>query len=119
MSDARGGVASGAAGIRSGARLDHAVCPRVHGGAVASKTVGGNGWRAAVSTAVMRSGRHFAQFTVVSVVSALFFGVIRPGWDVEEGRTRQMPTPLLLQHGHRAPLAWPPPLAGQADREAG
>ena len=30
----------------------------------------------------MRSGRHFAQFTVLEG-PFLFFGVIRPGWDVE------------------------------------
>jgi hypothetical protein len=32
----------------------------------------------------MRSGRHFAQFTVVEGVH-MGFGVIRPGWDVEGG----------------------------------
>jgi len=37
--------------------------------------------RAAASKVVMRSGRHFAQFTVVE--GGMFFGVIRPGWDVE------------------------------------
>jgi hypothetical protein len=52
-------------------------------GAVATKGLGG-GWRAAASTAVMRSGRHFAQFTMVEGI-AMFFGVIRPGWDVEGG----------------------------------
>jgi len=31
--------------------------------------------------AVMRSGRHFAQFTVLKGLY-LFFGVSRPGWDV-------------------------------------
>ena len=51
-------------------------------GAVATKSAGG-GWRAAASKAVMRSGRHFAQFTVVA--GGLMFGVVRPGWDVEGG----------------------------------
>jgi hypothetical protein len=38
----------------------------------------------AASKAVMRAGRHYAQFTVVSGIYK-FFGVIRPGWDVEGG----------------------------------
>ena len=41
-------------------------------------------YRTAASTVVMRSGRHFARFTVVEG-DALMFGVIRPGWDVEGG----------------------------------
>jgi hypothetical protein len=40
--------------------------------------------RAAASKAVMRAGRHYAQFTVVSG-RTMFFGVIRPGWDAEGG----------------------------------
>ena len=54
-------------------------------GAVATRSVydGGPAWSAA-STVVMRSGRHFAQFTVLEG-SGMFFGVIRPGWDVEGG----------------------------------
>jgi hypothetical protein len=40
--------------------------------------------RAAASKAVMRAGRHYVQFTVVSGYHMLF-GVIRPGWDVEGG----------------------------------
>ena len=50
-------------------------------GAVAMRDPGGGYW-AAASTVVMRSGRHFAQFTVVEGIN-MFFGVIRPGWDVE------------------------------------
>eukprot|EP01046_Picozoa_sp_COSAG06_P003938 COSAG06_NODE_158_length_21760_cov_36.036979_6_plen_319_part_00 len=38
--------------------------------------------RTAASKAVMRAGRHYAQFTVVSG-RFMHFGVIRPGWDVE------------------------------------
>ena len=39
---------------------------------------GPDGYRVAASMRVMRSGRHFAQFTVVGGIS-MFFGVIRPG----------------------------------------
>ena len=49
--------------------------------AVATKGVG-YGARAAASKAAMRSGRHFAQITVVTG-EHLYFGVIRPGFDVE------------------------------------
>jgi hypothetical protein len=53
------------------------------GGALA--TMGdGDRWYTAASKAVMRAGRHYAQFTVVSG-SIMFFGVIRPAWDVEGG----------------------------------
>ena len=44
--------------------------------------------RAAASTVVMRSGRHFAQFTVASGGSRLF-GVLRPGWDVQGASAHQ------------------------------
>ena len=41
---------------------------------------------AVASKAVMRSGRHFAQFTVgEGFLTSMMFGVIRPGWDVEGG----------------------------------
>ena len=40
-------------------------------------------FRSAASKAVMRSGRHFARFTVLHCDENAF-GVIRPGWDVEE-----------------------------------
>jgi hypothetical protein len=33
----------------------------------------------------MRAGRHHVQFTAVSGI-VVFFGVIRPGWDVEGGQ---------------------------------
>ena len=39
--------------------------------------------RVAATKAVMQSGRHFVQFTVVSG-DDMMFGVVRPGWDVEE-----------------------------------
>ena len=60
----------------------HADLTLSEGGAVATKTVHG-AWRAAASKVVMRSGRHFVQFTVEGEV--MMFGVIRPGWDVEGG----------------------------------
>jgi hypothetical protein len=53
------------------------------GGALATVDVSGS-WPAAASKAVMRAGRHYAQFTFVSGIYK-FFGVIRPGWDVEGG----------------------------------
>eukprot|EP01046_Picozoa_sp_COSAG06_P033169 COSAG06_NODE_3367_length_5442_cov_3.104810_1_plen_93_part_10 len=36
----------------------------------------------------MRAGRHYAQFTVVRGMY-MFFGVIRPSWDVEGGPDAQ------------------------------
>jgi hypothetical protein len=40
-----------------------------------------------VSPQVMRNGRHRAQFTLLDTVAggAVYFGVIRPGWDVQQG----------------------------------
>jgi hypothetical protein len=52
-------------------------------GALATKGAGGR-WRAAASKVAMRSGRHFAQFTVLEG-DFMHFGVIRLGWDVEGG----------------------------------
>ena len=54
------------------------------GGAVATRGVGG-GSRSAASRVVMRSGRHFVQFTTVSLYATMF-GVIRPECDVEGGQ---------------------------------
>jgi hypothetical protein len=42
--------------------------------------------RTAACKPVMRAGRHYAQFTVM-VGKYMFFGVIRPGWDVERVRS--------------------------------
>ena len=54
------------------------------GGAQATRN-GYNGvYRTAASKAVMRAGRHYVQFTVANG-DGMFFGVIRPGWDVEGG----------------------------------
>ena len=63
----------------------HANFTLSEGGAVASRTAAesSDDYRAAASTVVMRSGCHFAQFTVLSGIAS--FGVIRPGWDVEGG----------------------------------
>ena len=60
----------------------HADFTLSENGAVATKSVDSYQARAAASKVVMRSGRHFAQFTVVAGHS-MFFGVIRPGWAVE------------------------------------
>ena len=55
----------------------------------------------AASKVVMRAGRHYAQFTVVSVEQSVVLGVIRPGWDVELGRggRGRCGRPLLLLDG--------------------
>jgi hypothetical protein len=45
-------------------------------------------WHTAASKAVIRAGRHYAEFTMVSG-SIMFFGVIRPGWDAEGGHSAQ------------------------------
>ena len=60
----------------------HADVTLSEDGNLATKSVYTGGYRTAASTAVMRSGRHFAQFTVVQGDHTMF-GVIRPGWDVE------------------------------------
>ena len=62
----------------------HARVTQSEGRAVATRRVGICSHRAAASTVVMRSGRHFVQFTVVGD-DAKMFGVIRPGHDVEGG----------------------------------
>ena len=60
----------------------HAEITLSENGAVATKSRGG--WRTAASRVAMRSGRHYAQFTVLDG-RQVSFGVIRPGWDVEGG----------------------------------
>ena len=65
------------------------------GGALATTGDGGDDicYRAAASKAVMRAGRHYAQWLItavngnyaVHVAAGMFFGVIRPSWDVEGG----------------------------------
>ena len=52
--------------------------------------------RAVASKAVMRAGRHYAQFTVVSGYD-MCLGVIQPGWDVEGGKNESTVS------GHRFP----------------
>ena len=56
------------------------------GGSLATMAMGNpiSSFVTAASKAVMRAGRHYAKFTVVSG-SIMSFGVIRPGWDVEGG----------------------------------
>ena len=57
------------------------------GSAVTTKAVDDGISRTAASKAVMRAGCHYAQFTMVSSrADSMFFGVIRPGWDVEGGQ---------------------------------
>ena len=63
----------------------HAEVPLSEGGALATRDGDDGNSQATASTVVMRSGRHFAQFTVECDDSSMFFGVIRPGWDVEGG----------------------------------
>ena len=62
----------------------HATFTLSEGGAVATRGVHDGTFRAAASMAVMRSGRHSAQFTVVRGITVLF-GVVRPGCNVEGG----------------------------------
>eukprot|EP01043_Picozoa_sp_COSAG02_P065196 COSAG02_NODE_9763_length_2117_cov_2.583746_1_plen_359_part_00 len=52
--------------------------------------VDGRGYRAAASLAVMRAGRHYAQFTMMQG-TCMMFGVIRPGWGVEGEDTASRP----------------------------
>ena len=84
MSDAGGGVASGAAGVRAGTLTGWFDAVSGWGGGDARGVDGGNSWRSAASTVVMRSGRHFPRFTVISDRS-MMLAVLRPGWDVEGG----------------------------------
>ena len=51
---------------------------------MATKNAAAYSWRAAASKATMRAGRHFAQLTMVEG-NQMVFGVIRVGWDVENG----------------------------------
>ena len=62
----------------------HADFTMSEGGAVATMTEDDYYYRAVVSKVVMRSGRHLAQFTLMEGSHA-FYGVLRPGWDVEGG----------------------------------
>jgi hypothetical protein len=57
------------------------------GGSLATSNTNNETFCTAASKAVMRAGRHYAQFTVVG--GSMLFGVIRPGWDVEGGKNAQ------------------------------
>ena len=60
------------------------------GGARATRGEQHGHWRAAASNAVMRAGRHCAQFTVTQGIT-MIVGVIRPGHkDVESGGAQQV-----------------------------
>ena len=61
----------------------HADFTLSEGGAVATRSVG-DSIQSAASTVVMRTGRHYAQFSALDG-DFMFFGVIRPGWDLEGG----------------------------------
>ena len=77
--------------LRRGAvfgRSHHEDITLCEGGSVATRAVSDYNDRAAASNAAMRAGRHYAQFTAVSGMYQ-FFGVIRPGWDVEGGKNAQ------------------------------
>ena len=63
------------------------------GGLVATSNTNDETFWTAASKAVMRAGRHYAQFTMVRG-TIVYFGVIRPGWDVEGGDDAYM------VHGH-------------------
>ena len=63
----------------------HELITVSEGGAQATIVDDDGLFRTAASKAVMRAGRHYAQFTVMSRQSYSFFGVIQPGWDVEGG----------------------------------
>jgi protein-tyrosine phosphatase len=73
-------------------QLPAAAAPNAHtssvlvgGGAVATKADSDGCVRAAASAAVMRDGRHFAQFVVLKS-ARMYFGVIQSSWDVENGQ---------------------------------
>ena len=66
----------------------HADITLSENGTVAEKRVSDSYWRTAASKVVMWSGRHFAQFTVLEG-QIMFFGAIRPAWDVERGANCQ------------------------------
>jgi len=74
-------------------------------GSLATKAVGHDySERAAASKAVIRAGRHYAQFTAVS--GSMMFGVTRPGWDVEGGQYADTVDGHCFFHtycGHRWP----------------
>eukprot|EP01046_Picozoa_sp_COSAG06_P013317 COSAG06_NODE_803_length_12172_cov_16.477595_5_plen_322_part_00 len=67
----------------------HAGITLSEGGSVATNSVYDSNYRAAASKAVMRAGRHYAQFTVEHGYMHMWSGVIRPGWDMEAGQKPQ------------------------------
>jgi hypothetical protein len=72
--------------VRCAAVFDrsHAFITLAEGGVWATKAVAEKQIdRVVASKAVMRVGRHYAQFTVLH--GLLMFGVIRPGWNVQGG----------------------------------
>jgi hypothetical protein len=64
----------------------HASITLSEGGSLATMREKDHCWRTAASKAVMRAGRHYAQFTRVSGEWGVMIGAIRPGWDMEGGK---------------------------------
>ena len=88
-------------------------------GAVATKNTSSDCYRTAASTAMVRSGRHFMEFTVVE--NSVMFGVVWPGWNVEGGEeaeevVRWMATACFYWSRGRAPLPRRYRLGGEAGR---
>ena len=58
-------------------------------------------WRAASTGEPMVSGAHYAEFTIERKIYGHFFGVIRPGWNVERvDVTGAHSEALAAAHGH-------------------
>ena len=86
-----------------------------------SQVTGGSGYRTAASSVVMSEGRHYAQFTVARAGKSMFFGVVRPEWDVESGKDaeeqllkKQKPKPTTLEEVAKPEEALPEPAAAAA-----
>ena len=88
------------------------------GGAVATKTATDYTFMSAASKAVMRSGRHFARFTVKQG-NTMMFGVLRPGWDVEGGRRTRTMWTATASTGRTTGAACPATATGRASRKRG
>ena len=86
----------------------HADITVSEGGAVATKNTSSDAWRVAASKVVMRSGRHFVQFTAAVDGGCPFLGVIRPGWDVEGGENAYAVDGHCFYSG-RSGHRWPGP----------
>ena len=100
----------------------HANLTLSEGGPVARTTVSSEEewdgvWRAAASKVVMRSGCHFARFTLEQGVG-VYFSVHRPDWNVEGGHS------AFEEDGHSSTArgtetASPAPTTGSGSRPRG